>query len=160
MNEKEQKQIKKYEHHLESVQRKFDFLIKSIDNLDAKNGILFAAGIAAIGYLTALVIRSIYKVHILFGAFGVLGLILFAISMVILLKANHPREYDIPSIKSSYLEKSVKSMLRQSIKNTEGAVAYSEKILSKKITLYKISVILLVTATIFTSVYTIEDNTP
>lgn len=134
---------------LDTVRHRFD-TVKDADNvLDQKSGTLMGFTIAIIvGYLTIatsqLVGTKLYE-----GAVGVAFLI---ISTALLIITSWPRDYSSASVKISsnqeYLNKEEKQLLLQLISDNESAIDKNQRQLKIKVTLFKISVVLLVMGSI------------
>jgi len=129
----------------ESIKNKFDYLSNADNCLDSKSGTLMGFEIAlGIGYLSFIVdgLKGIKFYE------GVAGLVLLAISIILLLIVNWPKNYITISVNlfehKEYLEKSEKDLLLQLISDTQNAFTKNNKILKAKVRLYRFAITLLI----------------
>lgn len=135
----------KYKFLLESIKNKFDFLSNADHVIDGKAGTLMGFEITlGIGYLSFVVGKlEGVKYHE-----GIVALVLLAISAVLLLIVNLPKDYISISVNffghKEYLEKSEKELLLQLASDAQNAFTKNNKVLKFKVKLYRIAIILLV----------------
>lgn len=129
----------------ESIKSKFDYL-SNVDNcLDGKTGTLMGFEITlGIGYLS-FVIGGLEGIKFYEGVFG---LALLGISTILLLIVNWPKNYITISVNlfdhTEYLEKSEKDLLLQLTSDAQNAFTENNKILKRKVKLYRFAIALLI----------------
>lgn len=134
---------------LDTVRHRFD-TVKDADNvLDQKSGTLMGFALAiVIGYLTVIASQltgiKLYE--------GIAGIIFLLISTVLLIIICWPRDYSFASVKVSsnqeYLNKETRQLLLQLISDNETATDKNYRKLKTKATLFKVSIILLISGSI------------
>ncbi len=133
----------------ESIKSKFDYLSNADNCLDGKAGTLMGFEITlGIGYLS-FVIGGLEGIKFYEG---VVGLASLAISTILLLIVNWPKDYTTISVDIShgsdlgkeYLAKPEDKLLLQLISDAQNAFTQNNKILKTKAKLYRFAIILLI----------------
>ncbi|HNU96487.1 MAG TPA: hypothetical protein PKH95_03690 [Candidatus Magasanikbacteria bacterium] len=129
----------------ESIKSKFDYLSNADNCLDSKAGTLMGFEITlGIGYLS-FVIGGLEGIKLYEG---VIGLALLAISTILLLIVNWPKNYITISVNlfehKEYLEKSEKDLFLQLTSDAQNAFTENNKILKTKVKLYRFAITLLI----------------
>lgn len=129
----------------ESIKSKFDYLSNADNCLDGKAGTLMGFEITlGIGYLS-FVIGGLEGIKFYEG---VIGLALLGISTILLLIVNWPKNYITISVNlfdhKEYLEKSEKELLLQLTSDAQNAFTENNKILKRKVKLYRFAMALLI----------------
>jgi len=136
----------------ESIKSKFDFLSNADNCLDGKAGILMGFEITlGIGYLS-FIIGGLDGIKFYEG---VIGLVSLAISTILLLIVNWPKDYTTISVNISYgsefgkeyLGKSEDELLLQLTSDAQNAFTKNNKILKTKVKLYRFAVAMLIIST-------------
>lgn len=129
----------------DSTKNKFDYLSNADNCLDGKAGTLMGFEITlGIGYL-AFVIGGLAGIKFYEG---VVGLALLAISTILLLIVNWPKDYITISVNlfdhKEYLKKFEKDLLLQLISDAQNAFTKNNEILKTKVKLYRFAMVLLI----------------
>ena len=129
----------------ESIKSKFDFLSNADNCLDGKAVTLMGFEIIlGIGYLSFIIggLEGIKFYE------GVVGLVSLAISTILLLFVNWPKNYTTISVNliehREYLDKSEKDLLLQLTSDAQNAFTENNKILKTKVKFYRIAITLLI----------------
>jgi len=129
----------------ESITSKFDYLSNADNCIDGKAETLMGFEIAlGICYL-AFIIGGLEGIEFYMG---VVGLVSLAISIVLLLFINWPKDYTSMSVNITehreYLDKSEKDLLLQLISDAQNAFTKNSKILKTKAKFYRFAVTFLI----------------
>ncbi len=140
----------KYKVLFESVKNKFDYLSNADNSLDGKTGTLMGFEITLlIGYFS-FVIGGLEGIKFYEG---VAGLVLIGISTILPLIVNWPKNYTTISVNLTehtvYLDKSEKELLLQLTSDAQNAFTKNNRILKRKVKLYKFAVALLIISSFF-----------
>ncbi|MFZ3057658.1 MAG: hypothetical protein WA092_01285 [Minisyncoccales bacterium] len=130
---------------LDSIRDRYDFITTADNAIEAKAGILLGFEIAIIIGFSSSIVVGLNGIKL---AEGILGIVLLALSIVLLLVVTWPRSYNAFSVNifehKDYFEKTEKDLLNQMISDSHGATIKNKQKLENKAKVYKWSMFLLI----------------
>jgi uncharacterized membrane protein YbaN (DUF454 family) len=132
---------------LDSIRDRYDFITAADNAIEAKAGILLGFEIAIIIGFSSSIVVGLNGIKL---AEGILGIVLLALSIILLLVVTWPRSYNAFSANifehKDYFEKTEKDLLNQMISDSQGATIKNKQKSENKAKLYKWSMFLLISS--------------